>query len=297
MDRTDWTLLSIIDREKNMSKAAEKLFISQPAISYRLSRMEAEFGRTLFLRDKKGVQLNNHGKLLLSFANEMLQRMDDVVQAMNHEGLGYSGNITVGSTANYLNLSLVHQIKAFAQLYPNIHVHVRTGSSQNLLERMQREELFLSIVRGAVLDDWKGPRIEVAADPMMIISQEPATDEYLRTHPVVYNFKDTPANHCIKEWLRDNMPDPPREAAISLEGDSRSVIECVRSGFGWAMISGNRISESDRVYTRPVYRVDGTPFLFHTHLIYHEKCQRFDAYRVYINHFLSYFCAGRGEMR
>ena len=55
MDTRDWELLLALEEEKSMTKAGERLFLSQPAVVYRLNRMEAEFGTTLFLRTNTGV--------------------------------------------------------------------------------------------------------------------------------------------------------------------------------------------------------------------------------------------------
>ena len=73
MDQTDWKLLKILQQEKSMVKAAERLFISQPAISYRLTRMENEFGQSLFVRSNRGVEMTSAGQRLYSFANLMIQ--------------------------------------------------------------------------------------------------------------------------------------------------------------------------------------------------------------------------------
>ncbi len=63
MDQTDWKLLKILQQEKSMVKAAERLFISQPAISYRLTRMENEFGQSLFVRSNRGVEMTSTSRM------------------------------------------------------------------------------------------------------------------------------------------------------------------------------------------------------------------------------------------
>lgn len=54
MDEKDWRLLKVLHEEKNITKAAEKLFVSQPALSYRLKQLEEEFDMKLFFKRKRG---------------------------------------------------------------------------------------------------------------------------------------------------------------------------------------------------------------------------------------------------
>lgn len=87
MDTRDWELLLALEEEKSMTKAGERLFLSQPAVVYRLNRMEAEFGTTLFLRSNKGVQFTPAGPAAL------LLRRRDAAEEQQHSPR------TSGSTA------------------------------------------------------------------------------------------------------------------------------------------------------------------------------------------------------
>ena len=56
MDEKDWNAMRIVYEEKNISRAAERLYISQPALTYRLKNLEKEFGTTLFYKVKGGIE-------------------------------------------------------------------------------------------------------------------------------------------------------------------------------------------------------------------------------------------------
>jgi DNA-binding transcriptional LysR family regulator len=72
MNDRDWSILATIARERNISRAAERLFISQPALSVRLRAIESEFNARIFLRTPKGVSLTPEGEQLVAYANDML---------------------------------------------------------------------------------------------------------------------------------------------------------------------------------------------------------------------------------
>ncbi|MEH7077428.1 LysR family transcriptional regulator, partial [Bacillus velezensis] len=59
MDEKDWIVLITLFEEKNMTKAAERLYMTQPALSYRLKNLEAQFGVRLFYKRKKGMEFTS----------------------------------------------------------------------------------------------------------------------------------------------------------------------------------------------------------------------------------------------
>ena len=61
--------------EKNISRAAERLYISQPALTYRLKNLEKEFGTTLFYKVKGGIEFTPEGVHLVEYAEEMLKKL------------------------------------------------------------------------------------------------------------------------------------------------------------------------------------------------------------------------------
>ena len=70
MTEKDWVLFKTIADEKNITKAAEKLYISQPAITYRIKMMEKEIGAKLLIRTSHGVLLTPEGECFLDYSRE-----------------------------------------------------------------------------------------------------------------------------------------------------------------------------------------------------------------------------------
>ena len=89
MDEKDWRILKTIAEEKNITKAAARLFISQPALTYRVKKIEEEFGARVFSRVPSGVVFTQQGEFLLGYADEMLLRLDavkDQIKNMERRG-------------------------------------------------------------------------------------------------------------------------------------------------------------------------------------------------------------------
>lgn len=74
MSFSEFHLLSVLAQEMNMRKAAERLFVSQPALSQRLQSIEKDWGSKLFLRSQKGLSLTPAGEAVIRLANEVIEK-------------------------------------------------------------------------------------------------------------------------------------------------------------------------------------------------------------------------------
>ena len=85
MNIEDLYKFKVIAEEQNITRAAEKLFTSQPALSYVLSKVEAELGCTLFERNKNSILLNEKGRTALKYAERVLADMDEMKKALRND--------------------------------------------------------------------------------------------------------------------------------------------------------------------------------------------------------------------
>ncbi|MDS9201619.1 LysR family transcriptional regulator, partial [Streptococcus pneumoniae] len=74
MDEKDWEAMQVLHEEKNISRASERLYISQPALTYRLKNLEKDMGTKLFFKTKKGIELTAEGVYLAQYADEMVTK-------------------------------------------------------------------------------------------------------------------------------------------------------------------------------------------------------------------------------
>lgn len=288
MDQTDWKLLKILHQEKSMVKASERLFISQPAISYRLTRMENEFGQSLFIRSNRGVEMTSAGLRLYSFANIMIQYDDEIHHAVSHLGSALAGSIRLGTTEPMVDYALANQLKDFNTKYPNIKVSIRIASSPELQSLMQTGELMMCTIRGKRPEG--GHVVQIFDEPLVIISTEPITEEMMMSRPLLRNLPGTGAIQLIDEWLADHFETPPPASPVSIVGTSRGLVSLVKANLGWGVIPGSRFHKNtDRLYWKPIFHNDGTPYRYQTYLYYTDEAAHFDTYMAYSEHLQDYF--------
>ena len=82
MDEREWQTFVTVVEEGNITKAAEKLFLSQPALSYRLRHLEEDLGSPLLLRTSEGITLTPQGEVFHAYCRRMLQEMESLKQAI-----------------------------------------------------------------------------------------------------------------------------------------------------------------------------------------------------------------------
>ena len=130
---------------KSISKGAEKLMISQPAVSQSIQTLENELGGKLFVRTPKGVVLTNEGQELYEYIKDgMLYFINGTNKFMSLKSLN-SGILNIGSTTTIAENFLIPYIKTFHELYPNITINIVNNLTDNLLKDLRNGSLDIVI--------------------------------------------------------------------------------------------------------------------------------------------------------
>jgi DNA-binding transcriptional LysR family regulator len=126
MEDKDWIILSVLKLERNMTKALDRLFISQPALTYRIQQLEAYFKSKLFVRNRTGIQLTPQGEVVTQYAEEMLKRLQeihDTIQSMETE---VKGTIKLGVSSTVGRYMLPEMLRNYLARYPDVDINIVT---------------------------------------------------------------------------------------------------------------------------------------------------------------------------
>lgn len=128
-------------REKSFTRAAEKLFISQPSLSAAIKGVEKAVGVPLFDRSGTTITLTEVGREYIAAAEKIMRIREDFINKINDIYDLEVGKITVGGT-NYLSSYVLPKIiNEFSSRHPNIEVVLAEANSQTLHEMMKNEEI------------------------------------------------------------------------------------------------------------------------------------------------------------
>lgn len=128
----------IVAKEKSITKAASKNFVSQPSLTRSIQNLENELNLTLLNRNNKGISLTLDGEKLYktldgifsNFENNSLYKSSDL-----------KGNLTIGTTRNIADIKLNEFISKFCELYPFVKINIITDSATNLNEYLLEHKI------------------------------------------------------------------------------------------------------------------------------------------------------------
>jgi DNA-binding transcriptional LysR family regulator len=134
-------------RRQSVSRAADALFISQPALTARLKGLEADLGAQLFVRGPRGMRLTDAGSAFLPYAVRALETLTDGRMQVNALERGGAGRLAIGAAPAVSTYVLPALLKRFSEGYPRVSISVRTGHSEEILELVLREQVTIGLVR------------------------------------------------------------------------------------------------------------------------------------------------------
>lgn len=151
----------------SLSKAAEKLNYTASGVSQLISAMESDFGFPLLKRTSKGVSLTPEGDRMLPAVRAFIQQENRIYElAANINGLDI-GEITIAAYSSIATHWLPKVISDFKRKYPDIHINLREGVRQEVLQCMDEGKADIGLLSGG--DDIKYDWIPLAEDPMIAV--------------------------------------------------------------------------------------------------------------------------------
>ena len=131
----------VVAKNKHMTKASEELYISQPAISQSIKKLEEQLGGTLFLRSNKGMELTEEGKMFYEYVKGALELINNAENEFTSFKDLSKGEIKIGCSTTLTKLVLLDTIKEFHLKYPNININVTNDLTSNLINDLKLGKL------------------------------------------------------------------------------------------------------------------------------------------------------------
>src|SRR6185436_18372143 len=134
-----------VARRANLSRAAEALYITQPALTARLRSLEAEVGSPLFRRGRRGMVLTDAGRAFLPYAERALRALQEGASAI--ERLPLTDELVLGAAPAISTYVLPQLLVRFESEHPAVRLSVRTGHSEEILEMVVRGDVQVGLAR------------------------------------------------------------------------------------------------------------------------------------------------------
>jgi len=232
----------------SFSKAAEALYITQPAVSKRIALLEQQLGSSLFDRIGRKVMLNEAGKALLPVALRIMQEVKESQRVIDNLSGEISGYLSL-VTSHHIGLRRLPEIlKAYAQDYPQVRLDLAFMDSENACQKIEKGDYELGVVtlplkpsqRLKTTPLWNDPlTIAVAPDHPLagIAKQKPITLNKLAKHSAILPAIGTYTRTVIEKPLLQKHVQHSRELDVIMETNYLETIRMMVSiGLGWSAL-------------------------------------------------------------
>ncbi|WP_028402125.1 LysR family transcriptional regulator [Ectobacillus panaciterrae] len=279
MDKKEWLIIKTLYEEKNITRAAERLYVSQPALSYRLKNIEDEFGVSLFFKTKKGIEFTSEGEYLVKYAEEMLRQLQQTKDYMFNMKEEVIGTLRLGVSSNFAQYKLPKILKKFSTEFPNIQFNVNTGWSTEIMNLLDSSKVHLGILRGNY--QWNGEKSLLTKERLYLISKKKINVDELPNLPFINYNTDTSLKNLINNWWHDKFSEPPR---VTMEIDRQETCkEMVKNDLGFAILPEICLQPTDNLYTVGLSYKNGDPVLRNTWLMYDPSSLNLSIVKAFIS--------------
>ena len=147
-----YKIFESVARNESISKASEELFISQPAVSQSIKKLEESIGGELFNRTKYGVRLTTEGKAFYEYIKKGLDFIENGERIFSQLKNLDIGTIRIGASASVTKHILMPYLKTFHKLYPNINIDIVNHLSNNLISMLKNGTIDVAILNLPIQD-------------------------------------------------------------------------------------------------------------------------------------------------
>ncbi len=225
----------------SFTRAAVKLYISQPALSKQIKKLEEELGLQLFIRGTKGVELTERGERLLKTTNHILEEIAYIKEDFRKDNSKKpSGNVRLGCSTIAIQYLLPSFLADFTKKYPDISFQLKEAESPQIISETLDEIVNCSIVLGPVknLEIKYYPLIKcqlvcVSLKGKFLPATSPITLAQISKHPFVAYEEFVKYQQIITPAFNKKKLSP---RTIIRTKSSNSILEIVKMGLGVAIV-------------------------------------------------------------
>ena len=134
-----------IHRTGGVSRAADQLGRTQPAISRRLALLEEELGVPLFDRGRDGVSLSQAGLVLLPYAEQVVADLSDAIAVMQGFSSQKTGPVSVAAVGTLAGAPLTGVLKRFSRSYPDADLSLQTATSDEVSKLVRQGDVAIGL--------------------------------------------------------------------------------------------------------------------------------------------------------
>ena len=248
-----------VARQRSFRKAADALFVSQPAISKTIKELEGELGVTLLYRNTKSVELTDNGQAILEQAQQIISSFQNIRAQLEEVSKLRTGKINIGLPPITGVTAMAYVLGAFKTEFPNIEIILHEFGSKKIEQLIQEGMLDAGIICMSEKTDQIYDIIRLVKDPLQIIvhnkhwlarKEVVSYSDIGHEHLVLYN-NDFGLHDMIMERFQHEGVNP---HVIFKTSQRELMTQTVAAGLGVAMLPSKICAslDSDNITSIPI---------------------------------------------
>jgi DNA-binding transcriptional LysR family regulator len=284
-------VLKAVATEKNFTKAAAVLYVSQPSLSKQIKTLEKNLDLLLINRERNKISLTENGKLLLQYSERILALCEESCRALIDLKNGDRGNLTVGASQTIGTYLMPRILGLFAQNYPQITLKVQVNSSRIIAKKIINREIDIAIVGGEISDDLeKNLTIQpfVSDELSLIISKShPFAKKNKINKEDLYSldFITLNSNSTIKKFIDNiliqNQIETKQLKTILQLNSIEGIKTAVSLGLGAAFVSSSAIEKELKLKTIGVIIIENIKITRKLSIVSNPSCYKSKAFEFF----------------
>lgn len=249
MDIAELRAFVVVAETASFSAAAERLFITQPAVSKRIASLETELGTALFDRIGRTIQLTEAGNNLLPRSREILAQLNDLKHTADNLGQRVAGPLNM-ATSHHVGLHrLPPALQQFTHEFPEVELNLEFLASEVACESVLSGRLELAVVTLPDVPDpqlkllpvWQDPLLLVAAKNHALTAAKMVTRAELVSYPAILPGPDTVTRAQVETALGEQA----KKLNVRMTSNYLEVLKTLTAiGLGWSALPKTMIDDS-----------------------------------------------------
>jgi len=280
MRDTDWDIIVTLHKTGSITKTAELLFISQPALTKRIQSIEGELGFPLLIRTRTGSVFTPEGEKIAKKADQLVGMLREIKGDASSLSSGGAQTLRVGFPYSFVRYLLPDILEKFTEKMPNVEVEIHTMASQELVKAVEDGIIDVCFARFNAEESFL-QRMLFSRDQAYLVNRTPLAEEDIPKHPYIsYNMNPGSAS-TVNRWWTEHYGGMPEARYKVTTGDA--CLALVRRGLGTGIfMDGRYFPPNTGLWKLPLKNADGSPVQRNTWVFYRAESRRIPAVDCFI---------------
>ena len=237
------TFVTVVE-EKSLSRAADILYLTQPAVSKHIKMLERFFNVSFFHRQGQKVSLTEEGEVFYNQAKEIIKKWDHALQAMGELSGKVGGVLKIGASTIPGEYILPYLLGSYKKEYPEVEIKLEIGDTSKIVRMLLAEDIHIGVV-GARVERKRLKAKKFMEDELVLImprdhplaKKEKIYSSDLLQDNLIWREKGSGTRKVVEEkMVKEGMALDTLEPGLEL-GSTQSIITAVEAGLGISLVS------------------------------------------------------------